>query len=369
MRLPRNPTALVYAAALTLIYAASIARGQHSTLDRVDPLDLTMLGAASGALVAQGEVWRLATAPLLHVSPGHLLTNLAAILIVGASFERRAGATWFLLTCLIGGLSGALFSIASNPALALSLGASGSVCALLAIHFVALARDPYGLRRASETLLTALLLLIALAPSRELAGPDGITDIAAHLGGSAAGLSLGFALWQCWPRAEARPQRPPAVRVAVAAAVIGLGLAQAYGAWRAEAYRARYIVYAGRPALVAAAASADRLDRLILAYPRDPRPRIGRAGFDLQAGAYAQARARLRDALAEPDLIRDLGPGIALKATLLLSYASLLDGDLAEARRVAEPVCPYAPLDPSLNELHRDLVAKAICPAAEEKVP
>ena len=367
MRLNRNPATLAHAGALMLLYAASIARGQHSTPERIDPLDLTMLGAASGELVAQGEIWRLATAPLLHVSPGHLVTNLAAILIVGASFERRAGATWFLLAALLGGFSGALFSMASNPALAVSLGASGSVCALLAIHFVALARDPWSPRRASETLLTALLLLIALAPVRELAGPDGVTDIAAHLGGSAAGLSLGFALWQSWPRTETWPQRPHAVRCAVAMALLGLGLAQAYGAWRAEAYRTRYAVYAGRPALVAAAASPEALDRLIAAYPRDPRPRIGRAGFDLQAGAYAQARTRLKTAIAEPDIVRDLGPGIAVKATLLLSYASLLDGDLAEARRVAAPVCPYASLDPSLRELNRDLVAKAICPEPEEE--
>ena len=367
MRPSRNPATLAYAGALALLYAASVARGQHSSPERIDPLDLTTLGAVSGELVAQGEIWRLATAPLLHVSPGHLVTNLAAILLVGASFERRTGATWLLLTCLLGSLSGALFSIASNPGLAVSLGASGSVCALLAIHFVALARETHLLRRCGETLLTALLLLVALAPVRELAGPDGITDIAAHLGGSAAGLSLGFALWQSWPRTQPRPQRPPAIRTAVAVALIGLALAETYGAWRSEAYRARYAVYAGRPALVAAAASPEALDRLIAAYPRDPRPRIGRAGFDLQAGAYAEARGRLKAAIAEPNLVRDLGPGIAMKATLLLSYASLLDGDLVEASRVAGPVCPYAPLDPSLNDLHRDLVAKAICPPIEEE--
>lgn len=367
MRPSRNPAALAYAGALALLYAASVARGQHSTLEGIDPLDLSMLGAASGQLIAQGEIWRLGTAPLLHVSPGHLVTNLAAILIVGASFERRAGAIWFLLACLLGGFSGALFSMASNPALAVSLGASGSVCALLAVHFVALAREPWGLRRVSETVLTALLLLIALAPVRELAGPDGITDIAAHLGGSAAGLSLGFGLWQSWPSGESRPQHPAAVRAAVATALATLVLCQVYGAWRSETYRSRYAAYVGRPALVAAAASPEALDRLIAAYPRDPRPRIGRAGFDLQAGAYGQARTRLRSAIAEPDLVRDLGPGIAVKATLLLSYASLLDGDVAEARRVAVPVCPYAPLDPSLSELHRDLVAKEICPTPEEE--
>ena len=40
-------------------------------------------------LVAGGEVWRLVTAPLVHLSASHLVWNLAVFLWAAAACERR----------------------------------------------------------------------------------------------------------------------------------------------------------------------------------------------------------------------------------------------------------------------------------------
>jgi membrane associated rhomboid family serine protease len=47
------------------------------------------------ARVLGGEWWRLATTMFVHGGVGHLLFNLAGILLVGMALEHRVGAGWW----------------------------------------------------------------------------------------------------------------------------------------------------------------------------------------------------------------------------------------------------------------------------------
>ena len=61
-------------------------------------------GRYDGALVAQGEYWRLITAHVVHLGWGHLWPNLTALLLIGALFEDLFDAgMWLLLAAAAAG--------------------------------------------------------------------------------------------------------------------------------------------------------------------------------------------------------------------------------------------------------------------------
>lgn len=365
--LTRIVSTIILAAILVSSFLATLILGGHSTAGEIDVLDLTALGGASGRLIGEnGEYWRIVSAPLLHASWQHCLINVVAITMIGSSLEKRAGPIWFWLSVITGGLAGALFSVETNPANAISVGASGMVCALLMTNLIALIREPKTSTRVVGSGLTLILLLAALTPSPDNAAGT-VVDIATHLGGLMAGFGVGFALWQAWPPENQRPDIPKFVRYASHALLAAVIVAIAIAFLAGSTYRERYQVYAARHTLVSAAGNPTALDRVIAAYPSDPRPKIGRAGFDLVEGNYPAARERLQTAIDEPNLIRDLGVGIAMKATMLLSYAALLEGDDIAAKSIAKPVCPYAHLDPTLDKIHADLIEREICPTKDSK--
>ncbi|MCB9546366.1 MAG: rhomboid family intramembrane serine protease [Myxococcales bacterium] len=153
------------------------------------PAEAAWLGGALVPAVmadASGEWWRLGTAGLLHVRPGHLLLNAVALLAAaGAGRHLLAGAR-------LVGVWGLGAVIASGASLLLtrswSAGASGGVAAVLGALVVLASRRWPGLDAAGRrgALLATVPWLAGLALA-ELAGP---TDRAAHLGGLVAGAAL-----------------------------------------------------------------------------------------------------------------------------------------------------------------------------------
>jgi rhomboid family GlyGly-CTERM serine protease len=56
-------------------------------------------GRYDGALIVQGEYWRLVTAHVVHLGWGHLWPNLTALVLIGALFEDLFDAgMWLLVT-------------------------------------------------------------------------------------------------------------------------------------------------------------------------------------------------------------------------------------------------------------------------------
>jgi rhomboid family GlyGly-CTERM serine protease len=117
-------------------------------------------------LVAGGEVWRLLTAPLVHLSASHLAWNLAVFLWAAAACERRCPQR-------LGGALGAsallpgLWALGWQPELAVYGGLSALATAavvLLAVHELCVAASPPLARG-----LWAVVLALAVAkPLTEL---------------------------------------------------------------------------------------------------------------------------------------------------------------------------------------------------------
>ncbi|HZX24360.1 MAG TPA: rhombosortase [Woeseiaceae bacterium] len=149
----------------------------------------------SRAAVADGEWWRLATAHLVHLGPGHLLLNLAGLALVGWLTGREYGATvwWGIILASAGAIAAALYVL--HPGVAWYVGLSGVLHGLLAGGLVPALRD-----RDPAAVILAALLAGKLA-WEALAGPlpgaeqtaGGPVLVEAHrygaLGGAIAGLA------------------------------------------------------------------------------------------------------------------------------------------------------------------------------------
>ena len=132
----------------------------------------------------KGEWWRLVSGSFLHLSWGHLILNLAALMVLGPPVERMVGARAFLVVWVVSSIGGAAVSCAAAPT-GLSAGASGSVVGLMAAAIVPsrAGRVPPSELGSAFAPLVAALLVVNLAGGFMVAGVDGW----AHVGGAAAG--------------------------------------------------------------------------------------------------------------------------------------------------------------------------------------
>ena len=148
--------------------------------------DLMEAGAKVNPWVKAGQWYRLATSPLLHGDPVHLLANglCVAILVPFGVFLVGLGPT---LACwMLGGIMGQVLSLVTG--MGTSIGASGGVFALASMVGVCLVvqRPP---RSTGRSLPWGLVCAVALGVSLA-AGGEGV-DQAAHAGGAMAGLTMG----------------------------------------------------------------------------------------------------------------------------------------------------------------------------------
>ena len=152
--------------------------------------NLLKFGGQWGPLVANGEWYRVVTAMFVHAGWLHLLFNMYALYYLGLLVESIYGPSKFLFVYFITGIVGNLLSQVfyfSVP----SVGASGAIFGLVGLLLSAtyFRKDfPSVLRRS---------LLVSLVPMVIFNIAYGFipgTDInnAAHLGGFATGLFLGY---------------------------------------------------------------------------------------------------------------------------------------------------------------------------------
>ena len=320
-------------------------------LQRQFAFDITPAGALSvDSLVAQGadsrdlalgdgQVWRLALAPLLHASSGHLLGNLLAFALVGIMLEPMIGRGWFLAIFTLSGLGGEILSIAFNPPWTPGVGASGAITGLLAAGFVlSFSTDaPEEGRRLRRRAL--FFGVPALAPL--LWGAQGEVNYHAHLGGALVGAVIAFAIDQTWDRFAFRPafHRQAAM---VGAALLALSLpAAAFAAAQYSARReaaAHFIPSSQLDAsLVKLSARAEDFERR---YPDDPMTRILAAVHEASDGRAAEGEGALRAAMTmripgRPWAERPLHATARGFLALLVGF----EGRREEARRLAAPLC------------------------------
>jgi rhomboid protease GluP len=187
-----------------LVFLAMLAAG-------VDPLTpapdlLVRWGGLAPQLVKAGQWWRCFSYQFLHGGVIHLLVNMVMLGLAGYLLElvvrQRA---CVLLTYVLGGLAGA---IAALPSHAVTVGASGSIFALLGAQLGAFARPS---ARASLGYLGPALavpyFLLDLFTSRR----QGIAW-QAHAAGFVLGALIGLVLPYRTGRSSAAPQAPTAAR-------------------------------------------------------------------------------------------------------------------------------------------------------------
>jgi len=148
-------------------------------------------GMMKNNLVAGGQWWRLFTAITLHENLTHLVTNLGAGFLLFGLAMSRYGPGVALLAAFLAGAAGNGFDLLVHSKDSQSLGASGMVMGalgMLSVHSFSIWRKHPAARRGARRSLAAgflILVLTGFAPG---------ADIAAHLGGFAAGLMVGIGL-------------------------------------------------------------------------------------------------------------------------------------------------------------------------------
>lgn len=191
-----------------------------------DPLVHIAWGSNFAPLTSAGEWWRLATSAFLHFGLMHLAFNMWALWVSGSLVERVFGHGHFILLYVVAAVFASLASAAWNP-LVNSAGASGAIFGILGAQLAFFMNAGHGIPpEVVRTQRASTLAFIGYSVIFGFLAPG--IDNAAHLGGLAAGLGLGWLLVA--PQVTARG-RGGALRVIAAAT--GGALLIAAGAWAA----------------------------------------------------------------------------------------------------------------------------------------
>ena len=181
------------------------------------PEDYAAHFGADASRILDGELYRCATALVLHADAAHVVANMVAVAVFGGAVcaLTGTGAGWLMI--LACGILGNLVNAGVHASRHLSIGAStaifGSVGVLCAIQAVAALQTGRGWRKALMALGAGLALLAFLGASAR-------ADLGAHLFGFLCGLGVGVAFRL---RLASRPgRRVQLVCGAIAVAVIVL---------------------------------------------------------------------------------------------------------------------------------------------------
>jgi len=176
------------------------------------------LGASSTAIL-QGDLFRSATALLIHANHLHLFGNMAGIVIFGSAVCSVTGWGVGWLSITLAGICGNLFNALLHSSGHLSVGAStavfGAIGILATLQFIKKIRQP-GIGFRALLPLGGGLALLALLGS----GPH--TDIMAHLLGLLSGCAFGL----CY---GIRVKHPPANKYQLLFLILTISLL--IGAW------------------------------------------------------------------------------------------------------------------------------------------
>jgi len=183
-RIASGPKAVVFTVSilLGLVFLAELVTGALN-----DPFRLWAFGASSFPLVKDGELFRLATANLLHGSVVHICFNVMTLLSLGVLLEPLLGAGRFLTVFLVSALAGAAASSFLGHHV-LALGASTGIAGLIAAYALILWRWPDRLLNPPTRNDWIWIALAFLLPALTFKNVDNM----AHLGGFLAGFVIVF---------------------------------------------------------------------------------------------------------------------------------------------------------------------------------
>ena len=163
--------------------------------------------------VWRGEVWRLFTATLMHVSFYHLLLNALGLIYISSVVEQTIQRAFVPLLFLVSAVVGSLFSVLLSPQTT-SIGASGGIMGLLGFIMIAAYLDRTKYPPGYFKRMMAVTLFFGSLPAFGFY----FMDNAAHLGGLVTGLTLG---WLC-TRLKQVPIKGKLLRLASATGVVAV---------------------------------------------------------------------------------------------------------------------------------------------------
>ncbi len=168
--------------AATAIYSMRLGGGGAMN---VDVRTLVEFGAKYAPLISMGQWWRLITAGFLHGGLMHILMNSWVLFDLGAQVEEIYGASRMWVIYLVSSIAGFYLSMVMNPG-APSVGASAAIFGLIGA-MIALGikhRGTLGSAVRGLYIRWAIYgLLFSLFPG---------IDMAAHVGGLAAGFGIAY---------------------------------------------------------------------------------------------------------------------------------------------------------------------------------
>jgi len=168
----------------TTIY--SMKAGNQSAFMSLDSRTLLSFGAKFGPFIAAGQWWRLVTAGFLHGGLLHILMNSWVLFDLGAEVEQIYGASRMWVIYLLSSVGGFFVSDLWNP-MAPSIGASaglaGLIGAMIALGLMHSGAAATAIRSHYIRWAVYLMIWSFFFPG---------IDMAAHVGGMAAGFGLGY---------------------------------------------------------------------------------------------------------------------------------------------------------------------------------
>ena len=231
-RLPRLIVTPAILAVIVAIFVVMVAVSGEVVFSSVT---LVRWGAQFGPGVADGQWWRLLSAMWLHAHPLHLALNAIFLWRFGDYVERLLGPVVFLIVYVLAGVVASAVSLQFHG---LSVGASGAIFGLVGV-LLTVAMTSRGSGGLGQMVAELRPNLISIVVANLFLGflMQGV-DNAAHIGGLAGGLVLGWLVGRHSLDATPSPRLTviPIVMTAAiaAAAVLSVGAREDL---RAEAVR------------------------------------------------------------------------------------------------------------------------------------
>ncbi len=318
-------------------------------------------------LLGAGQWWRLFTAPLLHGSVTHLVSNMIVLGLVGYFLEPLIGSRWFAALFVAGALGGDAGSVSMNAQSLPSIGASGAIMGVLGAAFVCGFHDKAGPNAQRMQYWSLRLALPALIPLAAGGGHHAV-DYGAHIGGALAGLAMGIAFQILWPEDESRPGY---ANIAGGIAVAGLVAAGLSFALATQAPGATVNTIGADSGLIpedqlparAGDLSPEQAANLLARYPHDPRAHFFRGVVFLSGQMdFADAETQLRAALPDVDpkavpMSEDFTKTVKVVLALTLAF----EGKPDAAKAMGAPLCGYAAGDAELRKIYENMQQQNIC--------
>jgi len=197
----------------------------------VDVTDLTpyiRYGANNAAATTDGEWWRLLTSMFMHFGVLHLVLNMWALFLCGRLVERLQGRVLYGTTYLASGIGGGLLSLIWHGDKLWSAGASGAIFGVYGALLGYMVKEKHALPRAVfRPLMKSTLIFAGYNLFYGMVHPH--IDNAAHLGGLATGIVLGWLTAMPLDQTVRASLGAGKLRLAVIASalIVGIGVAAA----------------------------------------------------------------------------------------------------------------------------------------------